>query len=72
MLVKALQVVIIFVALISLFTGLVHNDMVIDMWRVIRSYLGFKVAKVWVLQRELLQYLPIVAMSIYLTFNKHK
>lgn len=72
---KTVYTIIVFTALLCFFYGLAHNPVVIDLYKALRvhlGFLGFKPAKLWVIQREIMQYAPILVLSIVVVWNKRK
>lgn len=58
-----------FFALHFMVTGAVETRIVIEWYAVFRDMLGWKATKVWVMQRELLQYLPLLIASVVVTWR---
>jgi hypothetical protein len=72
---KTVIVVLIFFALSIFFSGMAHNSVVLDIYGMLRVHLGslgFKPAKLWIHQREIAQYAPVLVLALVITFQKFK
>jgi hypothetical protein len=72
---KTIIVAFIFFGLSIFFSGMAHNNVVLDLYGMLRVHLGplgFKPAKVWLHQREIAQYAPVLVLALVITFQKFK
>jgi hypothetical protein len=72
---KTIVVLMIFFTLSIFFAGMAHNNVVLDIYGMLRVHLGplgFKPAKLWIHQREIAQYAPVLVLAIVITFQKFK